>query len=212
MQTALLIVDVQNDFTEGGSLPVTGGAEVAAGISAFLHLHHGHFALVCASRDWHLPDSVNDGHFPAPGHAPDFHTTWPLHCIEDSHGSDFHPHLDTRHIHVEVMKGRGVPAYSAFQGQTVEGVGLEDLLLSHGITNILVCGLATDYCVHQTVTDAHALKYNVTLISDLTAGVASDTTQQALAEMAKKGVRIMTAAEYSIWEGYQGQPEMLNNP
>jgi len=196
LQTAFLIVDVQNDFTEGGSLPVTGGAEVAAGISAFLDLHHEHFALVCASRDWHLPDSVNDGHFPPPGQAPDFHTTWPVHCIEDSHGADFHPHLDTRHIHVEVMKGRGVPAYSAFQGQTAEGVGLESLLRTHGITNLLVCGLATDYCVHQTVRDAHSLKFNVTLLSDLTAGVAPDTTRRALEEITKMGVPIMTTAEY----------------
>jgi nicotinamidase/pyrazinamidase len=196
MKTALLIVDVQNDFIEGGSLPVTGGAEVAAGISALLDLHHELFALVCASRDCHLPDSVNDGHFPPPGQAPDFNTTWPVHCIEDSYGADFHPHLESKHIHVEVMKGRGVPAYSAFQGETVEGVGLEHLLLTHGITNLLVCGLATDYCVHQTVRDAHALKYNVTLISDLTAGVTPDTTKQALEEMAKLGVQIMTTAEY----------------
>lgn len=195
-QTAFLIVDVQNDFTEGGSLAVTGGAEVAAGISAFLDAHLGRFALVCASRDWHLPDSVNDGHFPAPGHAPDFHTTWPMHCIEGSHGADFHPHLNIAHIDVEVKKGRGVAAYSAFEGQTNEGVALEGLLLAQGITDIVVCGLATDYCVHQTVRDAHAREYNVTLLSDLTAGVAANTTQQALEEMEMIGANLMTSAEY----------------
>ena len=196
MPTALMIVDVQNDFTEGGSLPVAGGREVAAGISSFLDAHRAHFALVCASRDWHLSDSVNGGHFPIPGHAPDFHTSWPLHCIEDSHGADFHPHLDTTHIDVEVKKGLGVPAYSAFQGQTADGVGLEGLLVTHGIANLVVCGLATDYCVHQTVMDAHALKYNVTLLSDLCAGVAPDTTQRALGQMAQVGARMMTSAEY----------------
>ena len=102
MKTAFIIVDVQNDFTEGGSLPVTGGAEVAAGITDFLNVHHGLFALVCASQDWHIPHSTDGGHFPPLGQTPNFRTTWPLHCIEETHGARFHPALDTTRIDVDV--------------------------------------------------------------------------------------------------------------
>jgi nicotinamidase/pyrazinamidase len=197
MPTALIVVDVQNDFTEGGNLPVVGGADVAARISSFLESHHAHFALVCASQDWHLPGSSNGGHFPPDGQAPDFHSTWPRHCLAGSQGADFHPHLDRTHIQVDVKKGLGAPAYSAFQGHTDEDVGLERLLLAAGITRVVVCGLATDYCVHQTVMDAHALKYDVTLLQDLSAGVAEDTTLRALNDMRRVGASVMTSVEYA---------------
>lgn len=196
MKTAFIIVDVQNDFTEGGSLPVTGGAEVAAGITDFLNLHHGLFALVCASQDWHIPHSTDGGHFPPLGQTPNFRTTWPLHCIEETHGARFHPALDTTRIDVDVRKGIGVPAYSAFQGETANGIALNGVLATHGITDLVVCGLATDYCVHQTVMDARSRKYPVTMLSDLSAGVAPDTTQQALAEMAQVGAHVMTSGDY----------------
>lgn len=196
MKTALIVVDVQNDFTEGGSLPVTGGGDVAAGITAFLEAHRELFALVCASQDWHLPDSTNGGHFPPPGEKPNFRTTWPLHCIEETRGAHFHPALDTRYIDVDVKKGIGAPAYSAFQGETADGTSLTDVLTAHGITDLVVCGLATDYCVQQTVLDARSHKYPVTMLSDLSAGVAADTTTQALAKMVTMGARVTTSTEY----------------
>lgn len=196
MKTALIVVDVQNDFTEGGSLPVEGGAEVAAAITRFLDGNHGLFALVCASQDWHIPHSTDGGHFPPLGQTPNFRTTWPLHCIEETHGARFHPALDTNRIDVGVRKGIGVPAYSAFQGETANGIALNGVLTAHGITDLVVCGLATDYCVHQTVMDARSRKYPVTVLGDLSAGVAPETTQQALAEMAHVGARVTTSSEY----------------
>lgn len=196
MKTALLVVDVQNDFTEGGSLPVAGGAEVAAGITAFLRDNHRRFAEVVASRDWHTPNSSDGGHFPPLGRSPDYRHTWPLHCLEFSHGADFHPALDTTLIDVEVKKGIGVPAYSAFQGSTGNGIALDGVLRAHDISDLVVCGLATDYCVHQTVMDARSRRYPVTVLLDLCAGVAPDTTQQAVTEMRGAGAVVSASPEF----------------
>lgn len=196
MKTAVIVVDVQNDFTEGGSLPVTGGAAVAAGITDFLRANHQRFALVCASQDWHVPHSTDGGHFPPLGQAPNFRDTWPLHCIEETHGAQFHPSLDIALIDIDVRKGIGVPAYSAFQGETANGIALAGALSAHRITDLVICGLATDYCVHQTVMDARSRRYPVTMLTDLSAGVAPDTTKQALEEMAKVGALVTTSSEY----------------
>jgi nicotinamidase/pyrazinamidase len=100
---ALLVVDVQNDFCEGGALAVSGGHEVAAAVSELIAGDHG-YALVVASRDWHDPHSDNAGHF----------DDWPVHCVQDTPGAEYAPGLDTTGVDVHVRKGRGVPAYSAF--------------------------------------------------------------------------------------------------
>ena len=197
MEAALIVVDVQNDFTEGGSLPVTGGAAVAASISAFLHAHHDLFGLICASQDWHDPQSTNGGHFAAPGAAPDLRTTWPVHCIQDTRGAEFHPALDLERVTVRLRKGMGLPAYSAFQGVTAEGMSLDDVLKGSGVTDLAICGLATDYCVNQTVMDACSRGYAVTLLTDLSAGVAPDTTGKALEQMTAAGATLATGAEYA---------------
>jgi nicotinamidase/pyrazinamidase len=189
--TALVVVDVQNDFVEGGSLAVAGGRDVATRISAHLAAHAGDYAVIAASRDWHhapVDGETNDGHFAAPGEAPDFVTTWPVHCVDESPGSDYAPELVTDAVTHHVRKGQGVPAYSAFEGVTDDGAALADVLRAAGVTDVEVTGLATDYCVRATALDARREGFAVHLLDGLHAGVAPETSQAAIAEMRDAGV------------------------
>lgn len=184
---ALLIVDVQNDFVEGGSLAVSGGRDVAAAITAHLETFADSYAAVIASRDWHDAGSTNGGHFHAPGEEPDFSTTWPVHCVSDGHGSDYAPDLDTSRVTHHVRKGIGEPAYSAFEGRTTDGATLASVLHEAGVSEVDVVGIATDYCVRATVLDACAAGFAVTLLDGLHAGVADGTSATALEEMRAAG-------------------------
>src|SRR4051794_11761299 len=121
MARALFIVDVQNDFTEGGALGVEGGAAVAAGITEYLRQSPDAYDEVIASRDWHHGTDDNGGHF-ATTEPPDFVVTWPRHCVAGTPGAEYHPALDTSLIDVHVRKGQGFPAYSIFEGTTDDGV------------------------------------------------------------------------------------------
>ncbi|GAA2056085.1 isochorismatase family protein [Williamsia deligens] len=189
MATALLIVDVQNDFVEGGALGVAGGTAVARGVTDLLREHRDDYALVVASRDWHDADSDNGGHFALVGE-PDYTTTWPVHCVAGSPGADYHPALDTSSVDVEIYKGRGEPAYSAFEGATDDGVPLAEVLRGNGIDAIEVVGLATDYCVRASALDALGNGVTVRVRRDLVAGVADETTTAALQEMSDAGADI----------------------
>lgn len=184
---ALVIVDVQNDFVEGGSLAVTGGREVATRISAHLAAHADEYAAVVASRDWHDPHGTNGGHFHEPGTDPDFVATWPVHCVSTEHGSDYAPELVTDRVTHHVRKGMGEPAYSAFQGVTDEGARLATVLADLGVGEVDVVGIATDYCVRATVLDARAEGLAVTLLPGMHAGVAPESSATALAEMSDAG-------------------------
>ncbi|MGA1813571.1 isochorismatase family protein [Frondihabitans sp. 4ASC-45] len=185
MMRALLIVDVQNDFTEGGALGVDGGAAVARGITALVRGGAGGagsagaggaggasgvsgasasgvsgasaaYDLVVASRDWHDAGNDNGGHF-AGGADPDFVTTWPVHCVAGTVGADYHPSLDTALIDVHVRKGMGEPAYSMFEGVTDDGSRVASVLARAGVDSVDVVGIATDYCVRASALDAVAL-------------------------------------------------------
>lgn len=184
---ALLIVDVQNDFTEGGALGVDGGAAVAARITAHLAAHAGDYVLVAASRDWHDGDNDNGGHF-ATSAAPDFTVTWPVHCVAGTAGAEYHPALDTAAIDVHVKKGQGRPAYSAFQGTTDDGRSLAEVLQERGVTDLDVVGIATDYCVRASALDAQGTGTRVRVLTDLIAGVAPATSAAALEEFRAVGV------------------------
>ncbi len=184
---ALLIVDVQNDFVEGGSLGVVGGRSVASRISDHLAAHADDYALVIASRDWHDAGSNNGGHLHAPGTEPNFATTWPAHCVSTESGSDYAPELATERITHHVRKGMGVPAYSAFEGSLDDGRALTDLLHEEGVTDLDVVGIATDYCVRSSVLDARRNGFGVRVLDGLHVGVAPDTSEAALAEMAGAG-------------------------
>jgi nicotinamidase/pyrazinamidase len=187
---ALIVVDVQNDFVEGGSLAVTGGKAVASAISGHLAVHADDYALVVATRDWHEADSTNGGHFAEPGADPDFAGTWPAHCVAHETGSDYVPELALRHVDEHVRKGMGEPAYSGFQGVTQDGRTLTQVLQGAGIESVDVVGIATDYCVRATALDARAEGLDVTVLVDLTAAVAPESRETAIAEMQAAGVDV----------------------
>jgi nicotinamidase/pyrazinamidase len=194
MSRALFIIDVQNDFTEGGALGVEGGDAVAAGITAYLLAHPERYDVVIASRDWHDapgPDNGNDngGHF-ALDAAPDFVDTWPVHCVAGTVGAQYDPALDVELIDVHIRKGQGVPAYSIFEGTTEEGDAFPVVLDKLGVTDVDVVGIATDYCVRASALDSLAAGLHVRVIDDLVAGVAPDSSAAALREVASAGADI----------------------
>jgi nicotinamidase/pyrazinamidase len=189
MTRALFIIDVQNDFTEGGALGVEGGAAVAAGVSQYLSEHPDRYDEVFASRDWHDADNDNGGHF-ATTEPPDFVSTWPVHCVAGTHGAEFHPDLETSDVTVEVRKGQGKPAYSIFEGLTEDGDSVPDKLDELGVDEIDVVGIATDYCVLASALDALGTGRRVRVFSDLVAGVAADSSEAALEDLTAAGVTV----------------------
>ena len=189
MTRALFIIDVQNDFTEGGALGVEGGAAVAAGITRYLAAHPNLYDQVFASRDWHDADNDNGGHF-ATTDAPDFVSSWPVHCVAGTAGADYHPALDTLAVTVGVRKGQGRPAYSIFEGVTDDGESLSQKLDDLGIDEVDVAGIATDYCVLASALDAVATGRTVRVLDDLIAGVDPASSALALERLAAAGVRI----------------------
>ncbi|MGN6428286.1 isochorismatase family protein [uncultured Leifsonia sp.] len=190
MGKALFIIDVQNDFTEGGALGVDGGAAVAAGISRYLAAHAADYTIVLASRDWHDGGNDNGGHF-ATDAEPDYVETWPAHCVAGTRGAEYHPDLDTSAVSYHVRKGQGVPAYSIFEGRTDAGSSVHNLLDEHGIDTVDVAGIATDYCVRASALDALAHGQRVRVLTGLVAGVAAESSSAALAELAHAGAELV---------------------
>jgi len=180
---ALLIVDVQNDFCEGGSLAVRGGAEVAAAISAHL-AGRGRYDHVVATRDYHVDPG---GHFSTD---PDFIDSWPAHCVVGTSGAEFHPDLDRSRVEATFDKGEYAAAYSGFEG-TAEGRLLEQWLREHGVDSVTVAGLATDHCVRATAMDAALKGFATRVLLDLCAGVAHRSTEQALDQLRRAGVDLV---------------------
>ncbi|HYN95522.1 MAG TPA: isochorismatase family protein [Pilimelia sp.] len=183
MGRALIIVDVQNDFCEGGSLPVTGGAAVAAAVSRQL-ASAGPWRHVVATKDHHVDPGA---HF---GDPPDYVDSWPAHCVVGTGGADFHPALDTDRIEAVFTKGAHAAAYSGFEGDA-GGIGLAAWLRMRDVTDVDVVGIATDHCVRATALDAARQGFATTVLLDLTAGVAPATTQTALAELGAAGVALV---------------------
>lgn len=230
MSRALIIVDVQNDFCEGGSLAVEGGAALAGAISEYVEAHHGQFDHVVATQDWHIDPGA---HF---SDDPDFVDSWPRHCVAGTRGAELHPDLDTEYIQAYFRKGQYTAAYSGFEGllapedavpsgdrkpgaMPVAGsssgsaagagdaeaaagefaagdfaagedtIGLDDWLQSHDVEDVVVVGIATDHCVKATALDGVQAGYSVTVLRDLTVGVAEDL-DDAVAEMELGGVDI----------------------
>ena len=209
MSRALIIVDVQNDFCEGGSLAVPGGAAVAGAISEYVEAHHNEFDHVLATQDWHIDPGA---HF---SDAPDFKESWPPHCVAGTKGAELHPDLDTEYIQAYFQKGQFSAAYSGFEGLLAtedavptgerppgampgdaerfapddDAIGLDDWLQSHDVEDVVVVGIATDYCVRATALDAVQAGYGVTVLRSLTAGIAEDL-EDAVAEMELGGVDV----------------------
>ena len=189
MPRALLIIDVQNDFCEGGALAVSGGAAVAGKISMFLK--NSTYDLVVASRDWHDGDNDNSGHFAEPGQEPNYSTNWPVHCVAETNGAAYHLNLDTASIDEHVFKGQGQNGYSIYEGKTQGGQTFEQLLESNGIDEVDLVGIATDHCVLASAMDSkdHGLKVRV--ISSLTAGVSEASTEAAIDQMIDSGIEVV---------------------
>jgi nicotinamidase/pyrazinamidase len=196
MVRALFIIDVQNDFTEGGALGVDGGAAVAASVTKYLQSYPRRYGTVFASRDWHDADNSNGGHF-ATDAPPDFVMTWPVHCVAGTTGAEYHPALDTTHVDVHVRKGQGRPAYSIFEGTTDDGMTVEAKLDDLGITDVDVVGIATDYCVRASALDAIGAHRRVRVLTDLIAGVAPDSSDATLVELAAAGVDVTSSCSIS---------------
>jgi nicotinamidase/pyrazinamidase len=185
---ALIVVDVQNDFCEGGSLAVSGGAAVAAGISDYLAAASGSYAHVVATRDYHIDPG---DHF---SDHPDFATSWPPHCVAGTPGARFHPRLDTSRVEAVFSKGGHAAAYSGFEGADDSGTPLATWLRDRGVEAVDVVGIATDYCVLATAVDAAAGGFGTRVLLPLTAGVDPRTTEQALSAMREAGVELSESA------------------
>ncbi len=192
MTRALFIIDVQNDFIEGGALAVEGGAAIAAGITRLLAEHPNAYSSVFASRDWHDIDGDNGGHF-ARDIAPDYVTTWPVHGVAGTTGAEYHPALTTPETTIHIRKGQGEPGYSIFDGVDEAGEKTGELLTAHGATDVDVVGLATDFCVRASVLDALEHGQHVRVLTDLIAGVSAEASEAALAEMAHAGAVLATS-------------------
>jgi nicotinamidase/pyrazinamidase len=184
---ALIIVDVQNDFCEGGSLAVAGGAAVARSISSLLAGSGHGYDHVVATKDFHIdPGSHFADH-------PDYARTWPAHCVAGSPGAEFHPELATGPIEAVFRKGAHAAAYSGFEGATEDGTALADWLRARAVDSVDVAGIATDYCVRATAADAAANGFRTRVLLGLTAGVAPGTTAEAITGLRDAGVEVSPA-------------------
>jgi nicotinamidase/pyrazinamidase len=177
---ALIVVDVQNDFCEGGSLAVAGGAAVAAAVSA--HIAEGGYDHVVATRDYHVDPG---DHF---SETPDFVDSWPVHCVAGTAGASFHPELDVTAVQAVFSKGAYEAAYSGFEGSSGAGEQLTDWLRVRGVDQVDVVGIATDHCVRATAVDAAQAGFATTVLLDLTAGVSATTVDGALERLRDAGV------------------------
>jgi nicotinamidase/pyrazinamidase len=183
MTRALVVVDVQNDFCEGGSLAVAGGAAVAEAISAHTRAEAGRYAHVVATRDHHVDPGA---HF---AEHPDFVDSWPAHCVVGTGGVELHAALDREPIEAVFDKGEHAAAYSGFEG-SADGVPLADWLRSRGVDAVDVVGIATDHCVRATALDAVREGFATRVLLPLTAGVAEETTERALDQLRTAGVEL----------------------
>jgi len=180
---ALIIVDVQNDFCEGGSLAVAGGAAVARAVSEHLAGSH-EYAHVVATKDFHVdPGSHFSDH-------PDYAESWPPHCVAGTPGADFHPDLDTSAVEAVFFKGAHAAAYSGFEGADEAGTPLADWLRARDVDAVDVVGIATDYCVHATAADAARAGFATRVLLDLTAGVAAESTAKAIEDLRSADVEL----------------------
>ncbi|TWS18554.1 isochorismatase family protein [Tsukamurella asaccharolytica] len=178
---ALVVVDVQNDFCEGGSLAVAGGAQVARRIHDDLLES---YPVIVATRDWHIDPGA---HFSP---TPDYVESWPVHCRARTEGAQFHPNLRLP-LRVPVFsKGAYSAAYSGFEAHDADGASLAEWLAAHHVASVDVVGIATDYCVRATALDALATGLTVRVLAGYTAGVAAESTRAALAEFAAAGITV----------------------
>ncbi len=184
---ALIVVDVQNDFCEGGSLAVTGGAAVARDITELLAdpARRAAYDHVVATMDFHIDPGE---HF---SDEPDYRTSWPRHCVVGTAGADYHPAFDPSAVEARFTKGEYSAAYSGFEGTDENGTTLTDWLRQRDVDTVDVVGIATDYCVLATAADAKAAGFATRVLLDLTAGVAPESTDAAIEKLRATGVEVV---------------------
>jgi nicotinamidase/pyrazinamidase len=206
MTRALIIVDVQNDFCEGGSLAVAGGADVAQHLSDYIDSQGDHYDYIIATQDWHIDPG---SHF---SDQPDYVDSWPVHCVADQPGAQFHPNLDTESLDAVFRKGQYEAAYSGFEGVLApedqvptgelklgaaaaptadDAVSLDDWLRDHDVDEVAITGLAADYCVRATALDAVVAGYTTRLLVDYTRPVHPGRLSEVLAELEDAGVELI---------------------
>ncbi|MDR1386596.1 MAG: isochorismatase family protein [Propionibacteriaceae bacterium] len=182
MARALIVVDVQNDFCEGGSLAVAGGAAVARAIGRW-----------AAQRDYDLIVATRDAHVDPGDHfsdQPDYVDSWPPHCVVGTPGQAFHRDLDLPRLDAVFDKGADSAAYSGFEGRSADGLTLDECLASHGVDTVDLVGLATDHCVKATALDAARLGYRARVRLDLTAAVDPAGLDQVVGQLTAAGVEV----------------------
>ncbi|MFZ0904819.1 MAG: pyrazinamidase PncA [Mycobacterium sp.] len=184
---ALIVVDVQNDFCEGGSLAVTGGAALASAISEYL-AGGADYRHVVATQDFHIDPG---DHF---SDRPDYSSSWPPHCLAGSTGAQFHPDLDSDRFDAVFRKGAYDAGYSGFEGIDGSGTPLADWLTQHDVDQVDVVGIATDHCVRATAEDALQAGLATRVLLDLTAGVGEESTAAAINALQAAGVAIVPSA------------------
>lgn len=195
---ALGVIDVENDFCEGGSLAVEGGAALAAGVNDWIKADPRRWSARFATADRHPP--VLPGHFAPEGEEPNFVDTWPPHCVDGTPGAELHPNLvegtsESELFDVLVAKGQDTAAYSGFEGTTPDGDLLVDWLRARSIDGLELVGIATDHCVRATALDALREGFRVRIVTDLCAGITPDSTRAALDELAEAGAEITSTTE-----------------
>ncbi len=188
MRRALIVVDVQNDFCEGGSLAVAGGADVAAAVTELIGQAPAGYRHVVATRDHHVDPG---DHF---SDRPDFRRSWPAHCVTGTEGVGFHPNfapaVTSGAVDAVFDKGAYAAAYSGFEGADENGTPLAEWLREREVDEVDVVGVATDHCVRATALDAVREGFRTQVLLDLTAGVSRETTERALEEMREAGVEL----------------------
>lgn len=204
MRTALIVVDVQNDFCEGGSLAVDGGSDVAAAISEHIEQHHGDYEAIVGTLDWHISPG---SHF---SEDPDFRTSWPVHCVAETEGADTHDEFETDRIEAWFRKGEYEAAYSGFEGvlapetstplgaveeddeaEDEEPIGLDDWLRDREIEAVDIVGLAADHCVRASALDAADAGYETRVLLSLSAAVSPDSLEDVIDDLDDAGVEVV---------------------
>ncbi|MGI8458030.1 MAG: isochorismatase family protein [Propionibacteriaceae bacterium] len=183
MSRALIVVDVQRDFCEGGSLTVAGGRATATKISTLLSGAHG-YTTVVATRDHHIDPGA---HF---SDHPDFVDSWPPHCVVGTDGVEFVSELTFHDFDAIFDKGEYSAAYSGFEGTDHDGTGLTDWLRAHRVDQVEVCGIATDHCVRATALDAVRAGFATTVLLPLTAAVNPDRIDAVAKDLENAGVAV----------------------
>jgi nicotinamidase/pyrazinamidase len=185
----LIVVDVQNDFCEGGSVPVAGGARIATAIADLVRESRDRdYQYVVATRDHHIDPG---SHF---SDNPDFQDSFPVHCVAGDEGGEFHPHFAPAvtggHVDAVFFKGAHSASKSGFEGADAQGTSLADWLRARGVQEVDVVGIATDHCVRATALDAVAAGFRARVRLDYSVGVAPHTTASALDDFRQAGVAV----------------------